>query len=241
MTRVSVITPTYDRKNFLDCFVYMQVYQEYPLNKMEFLVYDDSPENHEEYMRSLYDKYIRLLKKNPRDLTFRYFYSSERVPLGQKRNFLNDHATGDIITCFDDDDYYPPDKIRHMVYRMNQKNDVLLSGSTEMLIYLSRLDTIVKVGPYGPTHCTNGTLSYRREYLKNHRYVDDASKAEEKHFMEEYKNPLVQIDYRKTILCIAHDTNTVDKYKIRSTPTRLKLRDIVRDKKLLAFYKHLHK
>ena len=38
-------------------------------------------------------------------------------------------------------------------------------------------------GPYGPNHATAGTFAFKRELLKEHKYNDNASLAEEKAFL----------------------------------------------------------
>jgi glycosyltransferase involved in cell wall biosynthesis len=237
-TLVSIITPTYQRRAFFPALVYMYVYQQYPLDKIEFIMYDDSKNNSEVYLRGLFDKYCRAMGKDPSLINFRYEHSTERVPLGKKRNWLNDNSRGEIIICFDDDDYYPPNKVKRTVCRMNASSPpALISGSSEMLIYFSDDETIRKVGPYGTTHCTNGTMAYRREYLLTHRYGDDKEQSEEKDFMNGYDTPVLQLDPRVTILCIAHGRNTVNKRLCKSEPTKLSLRGIIKDKFLYDFFR----
>jgi hypothetical protein len=48
---------------------------------------------------------------------------------------LNDEAKGNIIIAMDDDDYYPPNRVKTVVdaFKLNPKID--LAGSSEMLLY----------------------------------------------------------------------------------------------------------
>lgn len=226
---VSCITPTYGRALFLPNLLKIFNYQTYPANLMELIILDDSPESNQHII----DKYN--VNNN-----IKYTHLKEKLPLGKKRNMLNDMATGDYIVCFDDDDYYPPERVSHAITKMTAtKNN--LSGASLLYVYFTHLDQIYAFGPYGPNHATNGTFAYNRSFLQKHKYEDNAKSAEEAYFLEKYTNPLVQLDPFKTILCIAHNSNTFDKKQIMSTGklTSLKLKSFVKDKQLLDFYKKL--
>jgi len=231
---VSCVTPTYNRAKFLPHLLYIYSYQEYPKNRRELVILDDSPSSN----KHIIDEF---LKKNPGE-NIRYIYKSEKIKLGRKRNMLNELAKGDIIMAFDDDDYYPPDKIKHAVTKMNS-NKVEICGSSEIYVYFTKSKEIYVSGPFSTCHSTNGTVAFRRSYVENNkrRYNDEADKAEEKEFFDNFTNPIYQISSLKTILCISHQANTVDKSAMKEhmKPCKLKIKDIVKDKKLLAFYNSL--
>jgi hypothetical protein len=44
-----------------------------------------------------------------------------------------------------------------------------------------------------------------------HLYIEDKTKAEEGHFTNDFTEPMVQLDPYKTMICLAHDCNTVEK------------------------------
>jgi hypothetical protein len=96
-------------------------------------------------------------------------------------------------------------------------------------------------GPYGPLHCTNGTMAYHRSFVKDHFYEDHATKAEEKFFLKDYTSPMIQLDPLSVMICISHDTNTFDKRRIMNTAkeTDMKIQKLVKDKKLMEFYRQL--
>lgn len=231
---VSCVTPTYNRSKFLPYLIYQFNYQTYPADKRELLILDDSPENNEEMVQKL------NIHGN-----IKYTYLKDKLDLGKKRNMLNKMATGDIIVAFDDDDFYPPEKITHLVTQMNKKK-ATICGSTILHVWFTDTDKIMQFGPYSGSHATNGTIAYRKEYLKNHKYNDEAKMAEEKVFLDEFKGNLLQIDPFKVILCIAHNSNTFDKRNLVNKgpnpfmkETKLTLKDFVKDKYLLDFYRSL--
>jgi glycosyltransferase involved in cell wall biosynthesis len=239
---VSCICATYNRRRFLPYLLHIYKSQTYPANKRELVILDDSPTpNH--------DVIEEFKKKNPQE-NINYNYLSEKLTLGKKRNELNKLSKGDIIINFDDDDYYPPDKVKFTVTKMmSMKADV--AGSSEIYIYFTQTKQMMVSGPFSNCHSTNGTIAYKRSWLKGgdnifnrtseRKYNDDATKAEEKDFLDDFQNPILQIPALTAILCIAHGSNTVDKYPMRQNmrESKVKLKDIVKDKYLYNFYLEL--
>jgi hypothetical protein len=71
---------------------------------------------------------------------------------------------------------------------------------------------------YGQSHATAATLAFRREFLSNHRYDDDAALAEERVFLADFTAPLVQLDTDKTILVLAHKQSSMAKDTLLGSP-----------------------
>jgi glycosyltransferase involved in cell wall biosynthesis len=230
---VSCICPTYNRRRFLPYLLRMFNAQTYPKDRRELIIVDDSPETNED-----------IIKQYNTDKNIRYYHLKEKLELGKKRNYINSLIKGEYVVCFDDDDYYPPERVAHAI-TMLQSSKKQIAGSTRISIYYTALDKIYEFGPYGANHGTNGTFAYHRDYLKNHSYQDDAKMAEEKFFLKDYTEPLVQLDPYKTIICISHACNTFDKHNVIKTgrETGMKLKQVVKgkdEKYLIEFYKSLH-
>lgn len=228
---VSVVCPTWNRRAFLPYLLYIFQYQDYPADKRELVILDDSEHSNEDLIAMMVD---------PALCTVRYVHSPERLDLGKKRNMLNEMAKGDYIICFDDDDYYPPNKLSAQVAAM-QENNALFSGSDTIYIWYSHLDKIYQTHAFGERHALNGTFGYHRNFLKNHRYEDNAVLAEEQAFLNNFTAPVQQIDPRQAILCISHSANTYDKDFVlgSSKPVDLTLEDFVSDRNLLNHYRRL--
>ena len=229
---VSVVTPTYNRRRFIPTLIKLYKAQTYPKDRMEWIILDDGTDK-------VGDLFAEAAKTIP---NIRYIPHDEKLLIGQKRNRMNDEAKGDIIIAMDDDDYYPPERVAHVVFKFNQKPTVELAGSSEMVLLFTADGKICRCGPYGPNHATNGTMAYRRSYLANHRYNEIQTHAEEKSFLDDYKNPMIQLDPSKTIVVICHSDNTFDKNALRNKnnplfkETTLKPRDVISDKALREFY-----
>lgn len=193
---VSVICPTYNRRRFLPNLFHQFLHQTYPQTNMELVILDDSPTSNADIV--------------PKQTNIKYHYHPEKMMLGRKRNHINTLTSGDIIVCFDDDDFYSPERVSHAVNTLVNSR-CLIAASSIIHIYYKNLDKIIKFGPYAKNHGTNGTMAYKKEYLRNHSYLDDKEKAEEAHFTNNFQEPLVQLNPHKVMICLAHTNNTVDK------------------------------
>lgn len=228
---VSVCTPTFNRRPFIESLIKCFDHQDYPKDKMEWIVIDDGT-----------DKVEDMIANHPH---VKYFKYEKKMALGKKRNIMHEKSKGDIIVYMDDDDYYPPQRVSHAVEVLQKDKNSLCAGSSEIYIYFKHIQKMYQFGPYGPKHATAGTFAFKRELLKEHRYSDEASLAEEKAFLKNYTVPFVQLDPKKVILVFSHNHNTFDKKKLLENPhpTLVKesdknVDDFVKEPDLKQFYMH---
>ena len=228
--RVSICTPTFNRRPFFKGLIDSIMAQNYPKDKIEWIIVDDGTDKVEDLVSS-----IPFVK---------YFYT-DKMPLGKKRNFMHDQCSfkndNDIVIYFDDDDYYPKERISHAVEKLTGSN-ALCAGSSEIYIWFNTLNKMYRFGPYGSNHGTAGTFAFKRELLKQTSYENDALLAEEKHFLKNYTIPFIQLDPLKTILVISHEQNTFDKRRLISPDNKqcnesaLKPHNFIKNKELFSFY-----
>jgi glycosyltransferase involved in cell wall biosynthesis len=228
---VSVCTPTYNRRPFIPTMLKCFLHQDYPMDRMEWVIVDDGTDGIEDLLLAAnipQIKYVRLPAK---------------VPLGEKRNIMHRHAVGDILVYMDDDDYYPPERVSHAVEVLQANPQALCAGSTILFIYFKHLDKIMQFGPYGSRHATAGTFAFRRELLADTAYDDTAALGEERSFLKNYTVPFAQLDPRKVILVFSHSHNTFDKKTLLIDPSKtivrespLQVTDFVQDIDILHFF-----
>lgn len=197
---VSICTPTFNRRPFINNIISCFNSQDYPKDKLEWIIIDDGTDKIEDLVCD-----ISLVK---------YYKYDKKMPLGEKRNIMHEKSKGDILVYMDDDDFYPPNRVSHAVEKLLSKPEALCAGSSEIYIYFKHISRMYKFGPYGPNHATAGTFAFKRELLKNNSYENTACLAEEKHFLKNYTVPFVQLDPLKTILVFSHEHNTFDKREL---------------------------
>jgi glycosyltransferase involved in cell wall biosynthesis len=229
---VSLVTPTYNRRRFIPSIIRCIEQQTYPKDKMEWIIFDDGQEPVGDLFEGAKDRLP----------TVKYIYSEEKLTLGEKRNRLNEEAKGSILIAIDDDDFYFPERVATAVTALNSRPSVDLAGSSEVYMYFSDTKEIYKIGPYFQKHATNGTMAWRKRYALSRAYDETVAFAEEKSFLEGYKNDLVQLNPMKVMLVICHSDNTFDKTQLRTNDnpaikkTTLTLKDFIKDLTLREFY-----
>ncbi len=228
---VSVCTPTFNRRPFIPMMLEIFRQQDYPKDKLEWIIIDDGTDP------------IKDLIETANIPQIKYFYVSEKMSLGKKRNMLHEKSSGEILVYMDDDDYYPRDRVSHAVETLIKNPTALCSGSSELFIYFNHNKKLYKFGPYGPNHATAGTFAFKRKLLNDTRYEDHAALAEEKAFLKNYTVPFVQLDPYKTIVCFSHSHNTFDKRRLLENPnpkfvheTNIKPSVVVKDANILKFF-----
>ena len=197
---VSICTPTYNRRPFIPYMIKCFEHQDYPKDKMEWIIIDDGTDKIKDLVCDISQ--------------VKYYAYEEKMSLGKKRNLMHKKSKGDIIVYMDDDDYYPVQRVSHAVNMLITHPSALCAGSSEIYIYFKHIDQMYQFGPYGPNHATAGTFAFKRELLKDHKYDDHAALAEEKAFLKNYTVPFVQLEPKKTILVFSHIHNTFDKKKL---------------------------
>ena len=199
---VSVCTPTFNRRPFIPTMFECFRNQDYPKNRIEWIIVDDGTDKIEDLI---------LTSNIPQ---IRYFSLDKKIALGAKRNYMHSKVQGDIVVYMDDDDYYPPERVSHSVEMLQKNKDALCAGASEIYIFFKHIQKMIQCGPYGPNHATAGTFAFRKELLAQSKYDEDAAIAEERSFLKDYSIPFVQLDPLKTILVFSHEHNTFDKRKM---------------------------
>lgn len=227
---VSVITPTYNRRNFLPILIHLYQQQTYPKELRELVILDDSPTNNED-----------IIPKN--DKSIRYIYQKDKMTLGEKRNKLNTLAKGEVIICFDDDDYHFPERISHSIFKLNS-DKTNIAGSTIINVYYTHIKEMYQYGPFSGNHGTNGTFAYRKSYVKGHNHDPTKNAQEEPSFTNNFSEKMAQLIPDKTIICISHDTNTFDKKFLLHQQKKImgsNINKLIKDKKYITFLRELEK
>jgi hypothetical protein len=169
---VSCIMPTYDRRRFVPQAIKYFLQQDYP--NRELIVVDDGTEPAGD-----------LIPQNP---SIRYTRLPTKQSIGAKRNLACQAARGDIILCWDDDDWYAPHRISYQVMPLlHGKADVtgfdkslLLSLPTRQFwTYTSQLHTRLFV-----QGIVGGTLAFWKRLWNQGARFPNASLAEDATFLQ---------------------------------------------------------
>jgi glycosyltransferase involved in cell wall biosynthesis len=189
---VSIVIPYYNRKKFEKLIEYNICCQTYP-NIKEVIIADDSDQPNQELCLSI-----------PYNIAY---HKVKRMTIGEKRNYLKEVATGEIIAHMDSDDCYNPDYIQNCVDTMI-KEDCDITGSSDMLF----INPITKWS--GRQSClwnsslNEATMVYTKEYAKTRSYAKRSHSENESFTADHWLIHQTPID--DIMVCVNHH-NTIDK------------------------------
>jgi len=107
---ISVVTLVYNRRKFFDLAKHNMILTDYPKNKIEWIIVDDSDNPDEQAS----DKIIQI-REQFTDMDIHYVPLIKKTSVSQKRNIGVEHSSHDIILFMDDDDHYPETSFRRRV------------------------------------------------------------------------------------------------------------------------------
>lgn len=188
---VTCIMPTADRRTFIPQAVQCFLNQDYP--NLELLVVDDGKELIQDCL--------------PEDDWIRYIRLETKSKLGIKRNLACAEAQGEIIFHWDDDDWYPPNRVSSQVAAM-LKNNADVCGSSRLYYYEQHCERAWEYQYSNRNWVAGNTLAYRREFWRNHQFAD-VHIGEDNMFIRQV-NAKSLVDLRNPSLCFAtiHPNNT---------------------------------
>jgi glycosyltransferase involved in cell wall biosynthesis len=116
---VSALTPTFNRRAFFPRAIQCFLSQDYP--NLEWIILDDGA-----------DPIGNLLPTDPR---IKYFHEKPKKHHGAKMNRCFELASGEFGIVFDDDDWYPTNRITRQITPLIENPALQLSGTSTLYYY----------------------------------------------------------------------------------------------------------
>ena len=223
LPKVSIITPTHNRREMFSLANRNFEEFNYPKDKLEWIIVDDSSDENPIDDMVNKDRRIHLLQlrdPNSKEVT--------KLTISQKRNIGASKATGEIIIHMDDDDYYPPESIiaRVKVLLKYKEAGIRCVGCTQIGTY-DLMENKSSMSSDGPISFSEATMAYFKDFWQEQPFQNDQLRAEHKGFMENRLDCCMDIPYAFVIIAITHENNYTSFRKIGNNT--LKFRDNNRD------------
>ena len=202
---VSILTPTYNRKNFIELCIFNLKNQTYPLDKLEWFLLDDSEESYSKDELEYIKKYIFHIK-------FKYVYEKKKQEIRNKRNKLEKNSTYKTCIMMDDDDIYQPTYVKTSIDTMINNNKKCV-GSNQMIFYFKdkpdkRL-TIIRCQAKRQIH--EATLCFTKKYFNSMNGFKRNSQGEGVGLIDFNDKNVENIPIDDLMICVAHKGQTLSK------------------------------
>lgn len=203
--KVSVVTLTYNRRKFIDLAFHNLMWSDYPLDKIEWIVVDDSDNEH-----AISDKLMDFCAKVPA-LQLVYVPLAKRTSIAEKRNVGCDRATNDIILFMDDDDHYPTTSFRRRVSWLLLDSTKQVAGCTMIAMYdLVRGASAVNVPPWNlplSQRISEATLAFKKSFWTSRPFDESLNIAEGEAWLTCRESQFIEIPPQHIIVALSHSNN----------------------------------
>jgi glycosyltransferase involved in cell wall biosynthesis len=201
LPKVSIVTPTYNRPEFINLMLRNYNAIDYPRDKLEWIIVDDSP-NFIDY--SVLQKVGAKVYRVP-----------NKLKLGRKRNFINCLTKYNYIVHLDDDDFYPSysviSRIRTLLEQEKKNNNNINCSSCVACRVVDCYDLITdktfEAYDLLADTISESTLAYSKQFWKERPFNNDDTITECISFIGDRTVCIIPSSF--VITQLTHNNNTI--------------------------------
>jgi hypothetical protein len=203
---ISVITPLYNRRRFVELCIHNLLLTDYPKEKIEWVVVEDSDNTDEQSS----DKIIKF-GRNAAPISVSYIPLEEKKDIGEKRNLGVYRAQHDIILMMDDDDHYPRTSFRRRVsWLLRHSWAPKAAVCTTIACYdLVRGVSAVNSPPFTmglKKRVSEATLVFKKSWWEEKKFPQ-VSMAEGEGFLDGREEDVLELPPQQCIVAFSHGKN----------------------------------
>lgn len=211
---VSINIPVFNRSKFLPLITYNLLNQNYPKDKLEVNILDDSDKD------PLFSKIpLEEFAKKVYPIRVNYYFDKEWKTIGEKRHKLVGLSNGDVIIHFDSDDYYFPQYISSNINEIENNGKVCCGSCDSFLceVYNDFIEkpAILKHSLTIKDKCCEATLCFTKKAYELYSNFISSMSGECVDFLRDIpRNEFVYTQLENNIVVVSHTDNTFDKQKL---------------------------
>jgi hypothetical protein len=202
---ISVLTLTYNRRNFIDLAFLNLLVTDYPKNKIQWVIVEDS----DDPMLGALDKIKKFEERQP-GIEITYVPLKSKKSIGYKRNKAVQAAKYDICVNMDDDDVYPETSFRRRVSWLLAYPGVEVAGCTMIAMYdLQQGVSAVNTPPWALAQrerVSEASFCFWKSYALENPFPDTSS-CEGEAFVPEDER-FMEIPPQQVLVALNHGKNT---------------------------------
>jgi hypothetical protein len=204
---ITVITLLYNRRKFFDLACHNIMLSDYPKDKIEWIVVEDSDDPNEDAS----DRVVQV-GLNAAPLQLAYMPLDKKTPIGEKRNKGIEKAKNDIILFMDDDDHYPETSFRRRVaWLLKHPMKPQCVGCTTIACYdLIRGVSAVNTPPYALSlgkRISEATLGFYKSWWVEKQFGKE-NLSEGEAFLQGRESQVLELPPQQIIVAFSHKKNT---------------------------------
>lgn len=228
---ISIITLLYNRRKFVDLAFHNLLITDYPKDKIEWVIVDDSDDVNEQASDKIM-KFARDILENASDtgkamskLQVTYVPLPSKTAIGEKRNMGVQRAQHDILLMMDDDDHYPSSSFRRRVswlMKQNSLKNIQATACTTIACYdLLKGTSAVNTPPFTlglSKRISEATLTFTREFWLQKPFPT-VNISEGEGFLEGRESNVLELQPQQIIVSMTHQKNISSRRFGEGTPS----------------------
>jgi hypothetical protein len=204
---ISVVTLVYNRKKFFDLACHSMMITDYPKDKIEWVVVDDSDDPAEQNS----DRIVAVGNAAP-PMKFVYVPLKRKTVVSEKRNLGVAAATNPIVLFVDDDDHYPETSFRRRVawLILHPWQPKCVAATTIACYDLLKGISAVNVPPNDipfSQRASEATLTFYRTFWEEKGFPKDILVGEGEGFLQGREEMCLEIPPQQIIVAFSHGKN----------------------------------
>ena len=205
---ISIVTLLYNRRKFFDLACHNIMLSDYPKDKIEWVIVDDSDDPNE----AVSDRVIQVgMKSAP--LTVVYVPYDRKLPISEKRNVGVNRSKNEIVLFMDDDDHYPETSFRRRVAWLTKHPwTPQCTACTTIACYdLIRGVSAVNTPPFSlplKQRISEATLTFYKSWWDAQKFALKTEVGEGEGFLEGREQDVLEMPPQQIIVAFSHKKNT---------------------------------
>lgn len=219
LPKVSIITPTYNRRTLFAMAMYNVFGFVYPKNKIEWIVVEDVTTGMDENQTV-----GPLLPHDPRIKYIKLESGDQSYTIAMKRNIGAANASGKYIVHVDDDDIYDEYSLlsRVKLLMKYESSGVECVGSTMIGTY-DIIRNRSSMATDGPISLSEASMAYTKRFWDERKFDDACERGEHKAFTEGRLHKIMDVPYCTTVIALIHKNNFTHKIRDQLSETQTKV------------------
>jgi hypothetical protein len=214
LPNISVVTLLYNRRKFVDLAIHNLLITDYPKDKIEWVVVEDSDITEEQAA----DKVIKFGRESsPLSVAYIPVPSSKKIKnsIGSKRNTGIQRSQHDIILFMDDDDHYPASSFRRRVSTLlTHRWEPKAAACTTIACYdMIKGTSAVNTPPWDlplRQRVSEATLVFYKSWWAEKGFPD-TNVAEGEGFLEGREEQVIELPPQQMIVAMSHSQNSTSR------------------------------
>jgi hypothetical protein len=202
LPKISIITPTYNRRNIFPLPIKNFLETNYPKDKMEWIIIEDNDSN-VPHINDLIGPLVNVK-----------YISVERdkypITIAEKRNIGVENSTGEIILHMDDDDFYFPEHAIARVKLLMKYPEKEIIGCSTLGAYNVKTQNSSLISD-GELSISEASMGYWKKTWEIQKFDKEQKLGEYRSFIQNRFDKIIDIPYTFIMIAINHSKNITNK------------------------------